>query len=583
MVDQVEEIKKKVGIADVVGGFVTLKRAGRNLKGLCPFHEEKTPSFMVNEELSIYKCFGCGESGDIFSFLMKLEGLEFGEALEKLADKAGIQLVKNFQGEEKSEKAKLFEVNNLAAEYYHYLLTEHPAGEVAREYLLGRGVGEKIIKTFKLGFALDEWDGLLTYLVKKKGYKKELLLKAGLIIDSNQGGYDRLRGRVVFPFTDAAGRVVGFSGRIVPALSKGEESGGKYINSPETPVYHKSEVFFGLSQARQAMRKNNRVVVVEGPMDMISSFTVGVTETVAINGTAMTEGMMAILARVCDRLVLALDADRAGEIAIKRSIEAAEKFNLSIKVVNITGGKDPDEVARKDPAGWKKQVEGAVEVYQFVMERAIAKWGSKGAEAMKRVSEEVLPYLAKIGNSVVQAHYVKKLAGVLAVLEEKVWEELAKMGKKEEVGEIRDGERKEIVRRTRREVLGRQLLAMLFLVGEEEIGEVKRMLSGLDLVDSWGKLVVLILKKGKIGKAGEFIKKLPAELAEVAKEAYLMEMGVESVQKEIVKVVEELAKEVIKEERVKLTAELKQKEKEGDKEAVSKLSKRFVSLSYRPS
>lgn len=579
MGDQIEDIKRKINIAEVVGGFVSLKRAGRNLKGLCPFHEEKTPSFMVNEELSIYKCFGCGESGDVFSFLMKIEGLEFGEVLEKLADRTGIKLVRNYGGEEKSEKVKLLEVNNLAAEYYHYLLTEHPSGKVAREYLLGRGVNMKLIKTFKLGFALDEWDGLISYLMKKKGYERWLLVKAGLVIESKQGGYDRLRGRIVFPFTDAAGRVVGFSGRIVPALSKGEESGGKYVNSPETPVYHKSEVFFGLAQARQAIRKNNRVVVVEGPLDMISSFAAGVTETVAINGTAMTEEMVTILARICDRVVLAFDADSAGEKAIKRSAEAAEKGGLAIKVIDITGGKDPDEVARENPKLWKKQVEGAVEIYQYVMDREIAKWGNQGAEAARRVSEAVLPYLSKINNTVVQAYYVKKLAETLSVSEEKVWEELSKLGRREEVGEVM--EVREEVKRSRKEVLGRQLLAMLFWVKEKEIMEVKRILLGLELEDSWGKLVVLILKKGRIGKAVEFIKKLPVELGEVAKEAYLMEVESEIVSREIIKVAEELAKEIIREERMRLSAEIKQKEKEGDKETVLELSKKFASLSYR--
>jgi DNA primase len=581
MGDQIEEIKRKVNIAEIVGGYVSLKRAGRNLKGLCPFHQEKTPSFMVNEELSIYKCFGCGESGDVFSFLMKIEGLEFGEALERLAEKAGVRLVENYKGGEKSERVKLFEVNNLAAEYYHYLLTEHIAGEVAREYLLGRGVSLKLIKTFRLGFALDEWDGLITYLTKKKGYEKWLLVKAGLVIESKQGGYDRLRGRIVFPFTDAAGRVVGFSGRIVPALSKGEESGGKYINSPETPVYHKSEVFFGLAQARQAIRKKGRAVVVEGPMDMISSFAAGVTETVAINGTAMTEEMVGIISRICDRAILALDADSAGEMAIKRSAEAAEKGGLGIKVVNISGGKDPDEVARKDPEGWKKQVEKAVEIYQFVMDRVVAKWGSQGVEAVRRVSEVVLPYLSKISNSVVQAYYVKKLAELLSVSEEKVWEELGKLSKREEIGEVKKIEVELGVKRSRKEILGRQLLAMLLFAREKEIIEVKQILLGLELSDSWGKLVVMILNRGKTGKVTEFVKRLPAEFSEVAKEAYLSDIDEKSIEREVVKVSKELANEVVREERARLVEEIKNKEKDGDKEAVLELSKRFTSLSYR--
>lgn len=577
--DQVEEIKKKANIADIVGGYVDLKRAGRNLKGLCPFHEERTASFMVNEELSIYKCFGCGAGGDVIKFLMDIEGLDFREALQKLADRVGVKLTEVASSKDRSLKTKLYEINSLTAEYYHYLLTEHGSGMEARQYLKSRGVNEKLIKTFKLGYSINAWDGLSTYLYRKKGYDMETLLKSGLIIESKQGGYDRFRGRIIFPFTDAAGRVVGFSGRVLPEFAE-EGAGAKYINSPETPVYHKSEVLFGLEQARQAIRKNNRVVAVEGPMDMISSYAAGVTETVAVNGTALTPEMLVILSRLCDRIVLSLDADMAGEAAIKRSIDEAEKVNLSIKVIDIVGGKDPDEVARKSPKEWRRQVDGAVEVYEFVINRAIKKWGVEGSEAIRRVSDEVIPYLNKIRNKVIQAYWVGKLAKTFGVEEQRVWEEMGKTFRQEKVGTVSEI-KQEAKSLSRIEMLGRQLIGLLLSSNKDQVWLVKDMLKGMSFEGAWGKLLVRILENGPIGSVDEFVKQLPAELVPVAQEAYLMEVEDMVEDRELEKTTVELLNENIKQKQLKLSEEIARFEEMGDEIKAGELTKQLTELSYK--
>jgi DNA primase len=263
MEDQVDEIKRKTDIVGVIGTYVPLKKMGRHHKGLCPFHSEKTPSFMVNEEMGLYKCFGCNQGGDVIKFLMEIEGIEFREALERLAERAGVKLV-SMRRDESDERTKMLEVMDLAARYYHWLLTEGNAGKAAREYLAGRKISLKIIETFNLGFSMPSWDGLMNYLIKKKGYKEELLERVGLVSrkSSGSGVYDKFRGRIMFPLCDTSGKVVGFTGRVMPALAKEDEP--KYMNSPETPLYHKSRMLYGFFQAKKAIRESKRVVVADG-------------------------------------------------------------------------------------------------------------------------------------------------------------------------------------------------------------------------------------------------------------------------------------------------------------------------------
>jgi len=294
MANQVEEIKSKADIVQVIGERVKLKKAGRRFTGLCPFHSEKTPSFTVSPELGIYKCFGCGVAGDVIKFLQEYDGITFVEAMEELGERVGVRF--NPRGGKASMagddglKLRLLEANSLATEYYHFLLMEHKIGEIAREYLKKRGIKKRTWKEFRLGYAPEGWRNLSDYLVKKKRFKLDDLEKSGLLVAK---GYDRFRGRVIFPLRDGRGRVVGLAGRLI----KENKKEGKYVNSPETLIYHKSKHLYGLFENKDWIRKKKRVLVVEGELDMISSWQAGVKEVVAVKGSALTEDQARLIRR----------------------------------------------------------------------------------------------------------------------------------------------------------------------------------------------------------------------------------------------------------------------------------------------
>ena len=419
--DQVEEVKNKVDIVEIVSEHVMLKKAGRNYKGLCPFHGEKTPSFMVNPELQIYKCFGCGEGGDVYSFLQKIEGMEFGEALLTLAGRAGVTLTSYRPSQGEEIRNKLIEINTLAAEAYHYLLMKHKAGRKALEYLRGRGINKDSLETFRLGYAPEEWEFLVKYLTKKKDFKMDDLRRAGLVVEGRN--YDRFRNRIMFPLADGRGRIFGFAGRQMPGAD--EKAGGKYVNTPETEIYRKSELLYGLDSARSEIKKEGWAGAVEGQMDLIPSWQAGVRNVVGIGGTALTERQVEVLRRLTDTLVLALDTDFAGDAAARRGIEVADKAGFIIKMVKLRGVKDPGEMATANPEEWKKAVGEAIPVYDFYIESAVERFGLR-VEGKKKIGQELLPIWVKISDEIVKAHYIKKLAEVLGVGEEDVRKQMEK-------------------------------------------------------------------------------------------------------------------------------------------------------------
>lgn len=573
--DQIEEVKKKTDVVAVVGEYVELKKAGRNFKGLCPFHHEKTPSFTVNEELQIFKCFGCGKGGDVIAFLMEIEGLEFGEALSKLAERAGVKLVYQDRGKKRGEKEELLKIHSLAQDYYHFLLQKHKVGKWAREYLKDRKINEKLIESFGLGFSPTGWDGLTRFLRDKKGYDEKLIEKSGLGIRGRKGIYDRFRGRIMFPLLDSGGKVVGFSGRVLPDLARKDEP--KYINSPETAIYHKSEMLFGLTQAKQEMRKKGQVVVVEGEIDMISSFAAGVGETVAIKGSALTGEMIERLARLVDTVIFALDADEAGEKAMKRSVEMAEKRGLEVKGVWWEEGKDPDDIAREYPNEWRKIVKKAMPIYEVVMKKSMLKWKDKGMEGVKKIVVEVVPYLAKIDNEVVREVWVKRLADRLEVGKERVWNETEKvrkgvMKKKNDREKKEGGENEEKTEKGKK--MARQLLAMLMQEDAGRKSEIKRILMNLKIGEVEGKLLGKFLSE-KVERSEKWIGELPEELKEVAEECYLIETERGMGDKGMIGMAADLGREKLREERKVLVDKLRKAEEKKEEKKVRSLSERL--------
>ncbi len=427
---QVEEVKSKIDIVQIIGEHVKLTKAGTNFRGLCPFHQEKSPSFMVSEELQIYKCFGCGEAGDCFTFLEKYEGMEFPEALKFLAEKADVKLVTS--GHVDNSKEVLYEINNLAAKFYNYLLVTHPIGKVALNYLQEeRKINIEGIKTFNIGFAPANKNVLSDFLTKKKKFKLKDIEKAGLISIKNNV-YERFNGRIIFPISDQRGNVIALAGRLLPP---GKPNVGKYINSPETPIYHKSSSFYGINITKDFIKKDGFAVVVEGEVDLISSFNIGVKNIVAIKGSAFTVEQAKLLSRYTKEVVLALDSDFAGIAASIRGIKILEDAGFNIRVAILGIYKDPDEAAKANPEFYKEKIEKSIPVWDFIIDSIVNKYNKEEAAGKKNISRELTPILAGINNKIVQEHYINKLAKLLEVSEEAVIEEVQKEKVEEKITE----------------------------------------------------------------------------------------------------------------------------------------------------
>jgi DNA primase len=427
MLTSLEEIKNRLDIVDILQGYLKLTKAGVNYKARCPFHKEKTPSFVVSPEKQIWHCFGCSKGGDIFKFIMEIENLEFKEALRMLAEKAGVKL----QREDPkliSQREKLLEINKAASDFFEEVL-ETEAKE-ARNYLKERGLAQKTIKEFKLGYAPNDWRRLKDHLLKI-GFKEANLILSGLIIkseyqDSKKPSYDRFRSRVMFPIEDLAGHTVGFSGRIFPEPEKGDRAPAKYINSPNTPVYNKSRTLYGLTHARETIRHNKFAILVEGNLDVLMSHQAGVKNTLATCGTALNENHLILLKRYTDKLKLCFDQDEAGSIATHGAIRKALSLGFSIKIITFEGGKDPADIVLLDQKKWNEIVKGGEEFLSYTIEKTIKNNSSKTPNGKKEIAKEILPLIKAIANSIEQSHWVNKLAEILKIEEKYLYEALSK-------------------------------------------------------------------------------------------------------------------------------------------------------------
>jgi DNA primase len=406
--DQIEEIKRKLDIVEFINKYTSLTKLGRNFKANCPFHSEKTPSFVVSPERQIWHCFGaCNEGGDIFKFLMKWDNISFYEAAQILAEEAGIKLeISKTKDNTFNQKSRIYTINQIAADFYAYLLNEHKIGEKARQYLKLRGVSEKTTNHFQLGYSPNSWDSLLKYLLKK-GYNSQEILDSGLGVKSGGGRvYDRFRSRIMFPLNTSRGEVIGFGGR---TLIKSQKE-AKYINTPETLVYKKREHLYGLQFAQNKIREKKEVIVMEGEFDAILAHQNGYDNTVAIKGSALTNYHLKFLRRISEVIIFALDMDVAGSEAVKRGIVEAEKFDFQMEVIQLEGNKDPADVFLNDPLIFKKAYKKRSTIYDFLINSSQKNHDSKTAYGKKRVAEEVMPYLYKIKNPIVQDYYLKQLA-----------------------------------------------------------------------------------------------------------------------------------------------------------------------------
>jgi DNA primase len=417
----VADIKSRLPVVDVVGETVALKRAGTVFKGLCPFHAEKTPSFIVTPDRETWHCFGCGKGGDIFTFVMEREGLDFREALARLADKAGVELSERTAREDRRRK-RLREALEAAITWYREVLVRTPQGERARAYLAERGLTDDTLERFTVGYAPNTWDALAKRLTAR-GITDEELISAGLASAGNRGGViDKFRGRVIIPIRDASGRATGLGGRILPG-----GQGPKYLNSPATLLFDKSRTLYAIDLAKAAIRKEKLTVIVEGYTDVMAAHQAGFTNVVASLGTALTAGQVELATRYADAVALAYDVDLAGEAATQRGLleELGPDASVSkVRVIRIPAGKDPDELIRTDPEAWRQAVAGAKPVIEYFIDRAAADSDLSTINGRREVTGRVLAILKRVPDRVEQALYLQHLARIVNVEERTLAEAL---------------------------------------------------------------------------------------------------------------------------------------------------------------
>ncbi len=482
-----EEIKQKLDIVDVIREYIQLKPAGVNFRAPCPFHNEKSPSFVVSPEKQIWHCFGCGKGGDLFSFIMEHEGLNFSEVLRILAPKAGVTL-KQYDPKMSSQRNRLLDILDLSRKFYYEKLINSPIAQNARDYLKMRGLSEAEIDEWQIGYSPDSWDDLLNYL-KSKGFRDPEIMLSGMIIkkEGTNRFYNRFRSRVMFPINDINGNPVGFSARITPEKEE-QEKMGKYINSPQTLIYDKSKVLFGLDKAKQEIKKKTEVIIVEGQMDVVTAHQHGFKNVVAQSGTALTKEQIKLINRYTSNLTFALDFDKAGQMAtgkgddvikdfdyaevkgqdrfgrVKNYIDPLLSHNINIKVIEVPNGKDPDECIRNNPKDWELAVNNAKPIMQYYFDSIFSSIDSTSIENRRKIAQKLLPKIAKIGNAIEKDYWIKVLSEKLDVGENSLRETINNSIKNKKVytSDLPEKkEKKQEIPKSREEMLSELFLALI--------------------------------------------------------------------------------------------------------------------------
>jgi len=557
----IDEIKNRSNIVEVIGSYIKLKKAGVNYRALCPFHSEKTPSFFVSPARQIWHCFGCNKGGDIFGFIKEVEGVEFGDALRILAQKAGVEL-KPMKPELRTERQRFYEIYELATSFFEKQL-ESKIGQEVKKYLLKRGILDESIKKWRIGWAPDIWQGLSDFLVSK-GYKREEVEKAGVAIKNEQGKhYDRFRGRIIFPIFDLNSQVIGFGGRIFKS-----QNPAKYINTPNTLLYDKSRLLYGLDKAKLEIRKKDFCILVEGYTDVIMASQIGFGNVVATSGTALSASQLKILKRYSNNLFTAFDMDIAGDSATKRGIDLAQSQGFTIKVVCLPEG-DPADVISKNPKDFERLVKEAKEITDFYFESTFSKNNPKTPEGKKEISKILLPVIKRIPNKIEQSFWVQQLAKKLEVKEEDVTEELKKVKLEKETFGLEPEEIINLPQKSRRELLEERLV-ILALKSKPLIHSILK--EDFDLFSPNVSQIISCLKNKT---------KTPPTLSDFFNYLSLkaeIEPEEESTEKEFKNCLKEIKSLVIKDKLDKISQEIKKAEENKDSKKSGKLIKEFNHL-----
>lgn len=601
---QVDEIKNRLDIVEVISGYIKLQKAGANLRANCPFHNEKTPSFMVSPGRQIWHCFGCGAGGDVFGFVMKMENLEFPEALKILADKAGVVLRRE-DPKLRSEKTRLLEICGAAAKFFEFCLHEKDFGKPVLEYLRGRGLKDETIKEFRIGFAPENWDSLLRFLLSR-GYKAPEIEKAGLVVKSEKAvgsrqHYDRFRSRIMFPICNSSGQIVGFSGRIfirqnpsannlsgqegreearLPASERSDGGQAKYVNTPATILYDKSRILYGLDKSKNEIRKAGCCFFVEGQMDLIMVWQDGVKNIAATSGTALTFEHLNIIKRYAGNLILGFDMDEAGQMATSRGIDLAMAGGFNVKIITLEQGKDPADFTRERPGELKAVLESARPIMDYYFERVFQKHKPTNIEEKEKIAAFLLPQIKKIDNKIRQAHWLDELSRRLGSPVESLAEELKKVrldqpDYKPEIFQAAS------TAKTRDELLAERLTALALRHPEHRV-----LLSGLeaDLPDHFSIICENLLAGGEQFSFENFYRKLPSDLQKkvdylILKADWEAELNPRiDFQAEIKKTVGELNIQKIKDGLKSLETEIKRAQEEKDEGLISLTTKNFQEL-----
>lgn len=584
----ISEIKERLDIIDVISSYIKVEKTGANYRALCPFHSEKKPSLFISPARQIWKCFGCGASGDMFGFVGQIEGVEFGDALRILAKRAGVELRKQNPQVETVRKG-FYELCELATKFFEKQLHEGKIGKRAKEYLLKRGITEESIKSWRIGFAPETWDSLLNFL-KTKGFSVGEIERAGLVLTSDKGKtYDRFRGRIIFPIFDLNSQTIGFGGRAFTQYrEKGEEITAKYLNIPNTLLYNKSKVLYGLNRAKVPIRKEDSCILVEGYTDVIMSHQTGAENVVATSGTALTNDQLVVLKRYSKNLITAFDMDIAGDSATKRGIDLAQAQGFDIKVVHLPEGKDPADVARNKASDWKKAIKDAKSIIDFYFENAFSMFDSDKAEGKRKISQTLLPVIKRIQNKIEQSAWLKELAMKLQVSEESVEQELKKysLTKTIPVGLAEQKKEQSFVPespRTRRKVIEEKIISLI-LNEPKDLKLVKGDYFNLFSLNT--REIIKIFQDNPKDLSKDFEN---LGLSEERKEflnflALKGAAGIEesdeeiNIENEILICFQELRHFVIKEKLTELSQKIRQAQKEGLEKEIEDLSKKFNEL-----
>jgi DNA primase len=565
-----QEIKDRLNIADVISGYIPIKKSGTNFKAVCPFHNEKSPSLMISPAKQIWHCFGCGEGGDVFGFVIKYENLDFKDALKILADKAGVKLPQFSAGNKVSvdEKELLLRINDFAARYYNKVLMS-PGGKEALEYLKNRGLTEGTIKQWQIGFAPEDFHALEKALAQKKVNINDLV-KAGVSAKNERGQmYDRFRGRITFPIYNYFGETVGFSARLL----KDNPNAAKYVNSPETIIYNKSKILFGLNFAKEAIRRADEAVIVEGQMDCIQAHQGGFNNVVASSGTALTDQHLVLLGRLTKNLKFCFDSDTAGQAAARRAGEMALKNGFRLKLITLTAAKDPDELIKKSPGLWAKAVSEAVWFLDYYISLAETQFAPGSVEQKHYLSQEVVPFLGFITDPLEQDHYVRQIASKFSISEKVIYGQIKSQGPAAAKAPIAAGPGGILVQK---EVLGGLLFAPEFF---KDSGE---QLEAEDFEDPAAReLAAAFMQDGL--KDPQLRQSALAKEAQFMVESQLEELdGNETVlYRELLKAFVVLKINSMKKRQQNLQAEIQAAESLGDKQKVEEFNKQFALISGR--